>query len=140
MDRRRYLPVEVTAADSDGKGIHLGLFMRTHPQFKSLVKKLEFGTLERDDHCCIHKLQETRDRKCELVEKPNSKLLEARGCDPMNKCFQVSANTFEQEVVKVRKCDGCRDWGIWGMGELPFYVTIGNRELKVKLRGSPAGA
>jgi hypothetical protein len=113
------------AVDNDGKSIHLGLLMRIHLHSNVLVVKLELGTLEREALDCVHKLQETRDGIRELVEKPDVKLLEARGGDPMDKCFQVRSNTSELEMMKVRKCDGCRDWR---MGELPFYVTIGDRK------------
>ena len=96
--------------DTDGKGVHLCLLTRIHLRNSVIVGKLEFGTLEREILCCVHKLQQTRDGKRELVEKENSQLLETRGGDPMNKCFQVRPNTSELQMVKVMKCDGCRDW------------------------------
>jgi hypothetical protein len=62
-----------------------------------------------------------------LVEERNIKLLEARGDDLMNKCFQVSANTKEAEPVKGREYDGCHNRR---MRELPLHITVGNREFK----------
>jgi hypothetical protein len=62
-----------------------------------------------------------------LVEETNLKLLEARGSDPMNKFFQVRANTTEIDMVKVRERDG---WDVRRMCELPFYIAVGNRDLK----------
>jgi hypothetical protein len=104
----------VPTKDTDGKGVHLGLLTRIHLHNSVIVGKLEFGTLEREILCCVHKLQQTRDGKRELVEKENSQLLETRGAsgDPMNKCFQVRPNTSELQMVKVMKCDGC---GVWVM-------------------------
>ena len=69
MGRRRYLPVEVAAAYSDGKSMYLGLFMRIHRNKNALVEKIECGTLEREVLYCVHKLQETPEGKRELVEK-----------------------------------------------------------------------
>ena len=85
-------------------------------------EKLEFCTLKSEVLCCVDKLQETWDEKRKLVEEVNSETLVAR---PMNKCFQVSANTSESLTVKVRKWDGRHDRR---MDELPLYVAIGNRE------------
>jgi hypothetical protein len=86
-----------------------------------------YGTVEPEILCCIHKLQKTWDGKHELVEEENPEFLEARGGDPRNECFQVSANTIKPETVKVRKCDG-RDGR--RMHELPLYLAVGNREFK----------
>jgi hypothetical protein len=120
----RDLPVEVPAVDIYEKGTHLGP-TGIHRHKDSLLVELEFGTVEPEVLCCVHKLQETWDRKCELVEKDNLKLLEARGGDPMNECFQVSANTGEQEPVKVREYDGSHDWRMRGL-----HITVGSREFK----------
>jgi hypothetical protein len=47
------------------------------------------------------------DRKGELVEEPNAKLLEARGRDPTENGFQVSASTSEHSR-KRGVCDYAR--------------------------------
>jgi hypothetical protein len=52
-----------------------------------IVNEFEVGTVEAEVLCCVHKLQETWDRKRRLVEEFNLKLLDARGGDPMNKRF-----------------------------------------------------
>ena len=41
----RYLPVEVTAVDFDGKGMRLGLLMRTHLHSNSLVNETNLALL-----------------------------------------------------------------------------------------------
>ena len=66
-------------------------------------------------------------RKRKLVEETNLALLEVRGGDPMEECFQVNSNTLEFEIVKVGK--GNRRDG--RMRELPFYATVRNRDSKV---------
>jgi len=45
----------------------------------SLGNELEFGTVEPEILCCVHKLQEAWNGKCELVEEGNFELLEAKG-------------------------------------------------------------
>ena len=70
-------------------------------------------------------MQKVWDGKRELVEELNLKLLEARCRNPMKKCFQVSCNTVEPEMAKIRKSDGCRD------RQLPSHVTAADREYKV---------
>jgi hypothetical protein len=62
-----------------------------------------------------------------LVEEFDVKLLQARGDDPMNKSFQVSADSTEPKMVKVRKYDGCDHRR---MRELPLYIAVGNGEFK----------
>jgi hypothetical protein len=115
---RRYLPVEVPALDVYDEGIHDGLFLGIDVYIDSLVIEPEFATVEPEVLCCVDKPQETWDGKPELVKELDLELLEARGGDPMNKCFQVSANTAEPEMVKVGECDGCYDRRIC---ELPLY-------------------
>ena len=66
--RGRYLPVKVTADDSYGKGICLGLLMRIHLQINFPASELEFGTLEPAVLCSVYKLQESWHRERELVE------------------------------------------------------------------------
>jgi hypothetical protein len=122
----RNLPVEVPAEDIYVKGMHLGP-TGIHIHKDSLRVELEFGTVEPEVLCCVHKLQETWDGKRELVEEPNFKLLEARCGDLTNKSLQVSVNTSEPEPVKVREYDGCHDRR---MCELPLHITAGNRESK----------
>ena len=106
----RYLAVEVLAVDTYRKGILLGLPTGIDLQIYLPREKLEFGTLETKVLCCVHQLHKTWEREPVLVEEANMELLEARGGDLANKCFQVGANTPEPDVAKVRKCDGCRDW------------------------------
>ena len=89
-----------------------------------IPKKPDFGIVEPEVLCCIHKLYETRNGKRKLVEEINPELLEARGDDPTKNLFQVSTDSSEYKRAKVRKCDTCRDWH---MHELPLHVTIGNR-------------
>jgi hypothetical protein len=123
----RYLPVEVLAVDTYRKGILLGLPTGIDLQINLPRGELESGTVEPEVLCCVHQLHDTWDRKPVLVEEANVELFEARGGDPTDKCFQVGANTSEHDVVKVRKCDGCRDWR---MCELPLCVKVGNGESK----------
>jgi hypothetical protein len=85
--------------------------------------KLEFGAVELEVLCRVHKLPETWDGKRVLVKETDFKLPEARSDDPMNKSFQISANASKPEPVKVRERDGCRDWRM-----REFYITVGNRE------------
>ena len=116
----RYLPVEVLAVDSYGKGIHLGLttgIAGIDLHTDSPPGELEIGTVEAEVLCCIHKFQEMWNGKRKLVEEYNLELLEARDGDLMNKCFQVVANTSEHKVAKVGKCHGCYDRR---MRELPL--------------------
>jgi hypothetical protein len=126
----RDLPVEVLAADTYVKGIHLGLRRGIDLHVNHRAKKHEFDTVKPEVLRCVHKLQEMWDGICQLVEKANFKLLEARGSDPTNKFVHVGANTMEIEKAKVRKCDGCRDRR---MHELPLHIAIGNRERKADL-------
>ena len=88
----------------------------------------EHGTVEPEILRYVHKLQETRDGKCQLVEEFNFKLLEARSGNPMNKCLQVSANTTELKKAKARKRDECGDTH---MRMFPFYIAVGYGESKV---------
>jgi hypothetical protein len=120
----RNLPVEVPAEDKYAKGIHLGLTPGEDSHTNVLVIEIEYGTVEPEVLCCVHKLQETWDRKCELVEEVDIKPLEARGGDPTNECLQVSDNTTELEMAKVRESDD------WRTRELSFYIAVGNREFK----------
>ena len=89
--------------------------------------EFDCGALEPEVLCGVHELLETWDGKHELTEEVNMKLLEARGGDPANNCFQVSVNTPELEPVKVRKCDGCNDRR---ERKLPRHITVGHREHK----------
>jgi hypothetical protein len=61
----------------------------------------------------------------ELLEEINADTLEARGGDPMNNRFHVSADTVEHKPAKVRKSVVCRDWQVY---QLPPHITVGNRE------------
>jgi hypothetical protein len=46
LSHGRYLPVEVPAADMYGKGIHLGLLWRIHFHTNSILRGLEFDSVE----------------------------------------------------------------------------------------------
>jgi hypothetical protein len=50
----------------------------------------------------------TRGTECELHEKANLELLEARGGDSTKEGFQVRANALEPKPAKDRKCNVCR--------------------------------
>ena len=89
------------ALDIYDEGIRLGLFTGIDVYINSLVIEPEFGAVEPEVICCVHKPQETWDGKHELVEELDLELLEARGGDLMNKCFQVSAYTAKPEMVSV---------------------------------------
>jgi hypothetical protein len=118
----RYLLVKVQAVKKYAKGIHLGpTGIDSHTNV--ILKEPEYDTVAPKILCCVYELQETRDRNCELAEKVNIELLEARGGDPMSKCFQVSTNTTELEIVEVRVCDGCGDRRV---RKLPFYIAARN--------------
>jgi hypothetical protein len=121
----RYLPVEVLAVDIYDEGLfHLGLPREIDLHMNSIVIEQEYCAVEPEILCCVHKLCETWDRKCELVEEVNEKILKARSGDPMNKCFQVCANTTEPEKAKVGECYDRR------RHELSLYLTVGDREEK----------
>jgi hypothetical protein len=126
LSQRRYLPVEVPAKDNRANGM-LGLTTEIDPPINGLFGESECGTVEPEVFCCVNKLLETWDGKCELVEEFKMKLLEARCGNPMDKCIQISANTTEPEMVKIRKCDERDDRR---MRELPLCATVGNRVFK----------
>src|SRR5580658_2041814 len=90
----RYLPVEVPAINRYNKGIRPGLTER-HPHNNFLVLKHDHRIVEPEVLRCVHKLLETWNVKRELLEKLNYQHFEARGRDPTNNCFQVSANALE---------------------------------------------
>jgi hypothetical protein len=122
----KHLPVEVPAVDNYGKGIIcLGLLVGIEIYMTSPLAEIKPGPVELDVLLCVHELQETRNRKCELLEELNDELLEARSGDSANNLFQVSANTPEEKPAEVRKCDVCQNWSMY---ELPLHITIGNRE------------
>ncbi|KAF8469433.1 hypothetical protein DFH94DRAFT_773868 [Russula ochroleuca] len=121
----RYLPVEVPAVDTCGKDIRLGLLAGIETHVNVFTGEPETSTVGLEVLCCVHKLQEPWNGKRELLEERNEDLLEARGGDSTNNCFQVSTNSLERKVTKVRKGDVCRDWRIY---ELPLHVSVGNSE------------
>ena len=122
----RYLPIEVPAEDKYNEGhFHLGLPRGIDLHKNSIVLEPKICAVEPEVLCCVHKLHETWDRKCELGEELNFELLKARSGDPMNKCFQVGANTKEPENAKVVECYDRRT------RELSLYLTVGDREEKV---------
>jgi hypothetical protein len=123
----RYLPVEVLAVDPYGKGIHLGLFTEIDLHANSSLGELDLGTVKPEVLCCVHKPQEMWDVIRELAKEENFKPLEARSGDPMNKCFQICANTSEPEEAKVRKRNGGHDRHMRGS---PLRIMVGNREGK----------
>src|ERR1700674_877731 len=93
LSHGRYLPVKVPTVDTYVKCIHLGLVLGLglptgiYLHINILVKELELAVAEPEVLCCIHKLHEVRDGKCELLEEKDLELLEARGRDPANNCF-----------------------------------------------------
>src|SRR6266403_2371497 len=95
-----------------------------HLHINPFPVKLEPGTVEPDVLRCVQKLQDTWNGKCELVEKVKLELFEARGSDPTNNCLQVSAITMECDPAKVRKCDMCHVWHMYGSPQA-LHVTIG---------------
>jgi hypothetical protein len=104
------LLAEVLATGTNGKGIHLGL-SRIHLHINSMrtERKEEYGTVEPEVLCCIHKVQETWNYARACPGEANDELLEARGGDPTNKPFQVTAITSGLEQAKVRKSDVSHD-------------------------------
>jgi hypothetical protein len=95
---RNYPPVEVAAIDIYGKRIRLGFPQGTDLHINSLIIEPKICPLELEVLWCAHKLQETWDGKHGPMEEFNFGLLEARSCDPINKCFQVSTNTTEPKL------------------------------------------
>src|ERR1700679_1525571 len=88
----RYLPVKVPAVNLSGDGTRVSLTEK-HPYM--LVRELDLGIVEPEALCCAHKLRETWNGKRELLEELNLQLFEARGSNPTNNRFQVSANASE---------------------------------------------
>jgi len=125
--RGRHLPVKVPAINRYKEGIPVGPTER-HQYMDFLALELDHGIVEPEVLCCVHKLRETWNGKRELLEEQNLQVFEARGRDPTNNRFQVSANAFEPEEAKVRKGNVYRDWR---MCELPPHKTVGNRECEV---------
>jgi len=101
-------------------GIHLHV-NATH------IIKLDHGPAELEGLCCVQKIQKAWEGKGELIEEVYFEPLEARNGDITNNRFQVSANTSEPELAKVRQHDMCR--GGWTR-ELPHHIMVGNREGK----------
>src|SRR6266403_255910 len=125
----RYLPVEMTAEDTYSKGIYLCLLSSTgiHLHVYFLTRKLGRSAAQPKAFCSAHKLFEMWDRKRELIEEQDLKLLKARGRHSMNNSFQVSADALEPKPAKVRKCEACHDWRT---RQLPFHIEVANREYK----------
>ena len=90
-----------------------------------LFRSIKSGSVELESRCGVHRLQETWDEKCGLVEEYNFISLEARGGDRIKKYLQVSANTLVGETVKVGKCDR---HDCLGMRELSRFIMVVNRE------------
>src|SRR5713101_6960718 len=122
--RGGYLPVEVPAINPYKKGIRVGL-TGSHPHINFLVLEHDIGFVEHEVLRCVHKLWETWNGKSELLEELNLQSFEARGRDPRNKRFQVSASASEREHAKVREYNVCHDWR---MCKLPPHITVGNSE------------
>jgi hypothetical protein len=114
----------VPAINCYNKGIRVGL-TKGYRHINLLVLEHDLGIVEPEVLGCVHKLWETWNGKRELLEELNSQVFEARGRDPTNNRFQVSANALEPEQAKIRKCNVCRDWG---MCELSLRITVGKRE------------
>src|SRR6266403_2395505 len=105
----RYLPVKVPAEDIYRKDTRPGL-TGIHLHYNFIVRELKLGIDEPEVLWCVRKLQKTCNGKRLLLEKVNFELLEAGGGDPINKRFQISANTSEHKPAEVRKRYVCRDW------------------------------
>ena len=101
--------------------------LRERQQHDFIVLENDHDIAEPEVLCCVHKLQERWSGKRELLEESNSQPFEARGRDPTNNRFQVSAYASEPEQAKVRKCNVCRDCRMCG---LPLHITVGNRDCK----------
>jgi hypothetical protein len=91
----RYLPVEGGATNTYRKAMHLGSLTGIHLHMNFITREIEICPAEAEVFYSPHKMQGMWDGKRELVEEHDVKLLEARGGDPMNKCFQVSTNAME---------------------------------------------
>jgi hypothetical protein len=85
----RDLPVKVPTFGNYANDMHLRLSTGIERHINYRLGEPEDGTVEPEILCYVHKLQETGDGKCQLVEEFNLKLLEARSDNPMNKRFQV---------------------------------------------------
>ena len=92
-----------------------------------LVLEPDHGIIESEVLRCAHKLRETWNGKRELLEESNHQAFQARGRDPTNNRFQVSANASEPEQVKTRKCNECRDWSIQGPRQLGVIEVVLDR-------------
>jgi len=114
------------AEDTYSKRIHLGLLTGTgiHLDVNFFTRELGPSTAQPKAFCSAHKLLEMWDGKRELmlIEEQDLKLLEARGGQPINNCFQVGVNALEPKPAKVRERG--HDWR---MRELPFYIEVTNR-------------
>ncbi len=106
----------------------LPALMKIRRHVNSLIKELELDTVEPETLCCVQKLHETWNEKCGLHEEMNSQGFKARGGDPTNNCFQVSANAVELEPAEVRKCNGCRDWRVRELPLGPLHITVRDRD------------
>jgi hypothetical protein len=121
---RRYLPVNVTAGNKYANCIHLEVMER--PLNMNLaIREYELGTVKPGVLWCVNKIQETWNRKCEIIKKLNFELLEMRGSDPTNNLFQVSTITLKTKQAMVKKCDGCCNWCMCGFQP---HIKAGNRE------------
>ena len=125
----RYLLVEVAAINCYDRDIRVRP-TDTHPHLNLLVPEPDLGTVEPKVPCCFHKLHEKWKGKRGLLEEYNIQVFEARGRDPTNNRFQVSADASEPEEAKVRECNVCRDWR---MCELRLRIMVWNREAEVDL-------
>src|SRR5580698_5889203 len=103
----RYLPVAVPAINCYIKGIVV-VPTEKHLHINFLIPVHDIDIAEPEALCCVHELQETRNRKHELFKESNLQAFEARGRDLTNNRFQVSANASKPEIAKVRKCNVCR--------------------------------
>jgi hypothetical protein len=88
----------VSAINRYSKGIRVGLTEK-HQHINFLEH--DHGIVEPEVLCYVHKLREKWNGKRELLEESNLQVSEARGRDPTNNRFQVSANASEPEQAKV---------------------------------------
>src|SRR6266705_845643 len=82
----RYLQVEVQADDTYMKR-EIGLLMGIGFQINFVTGEIELGVAEPEVLCCVHKLREMWDGKCELLEEGDLELLKTRGNHPRNNRF-----------------------------------------------------
>jgi hypothetical protein len=135
----RYLPVELPGNYAHRKGIVIRLAslsglghltkIRTHRNV--IPREVDFDTVKPEVLCCVQKRQKTWNGERGWLKEQSAEPPEARGGDPMNNHFQVSAKTTPKfKQAKVRNCDVCCGWHVDG---LHVHITLENKVIKVNL-------